>query len=65
MSEDTAMEDIPTSAQQGQEQTQETGDHVQEDPFDEDEKVEEEEEALQRVRIVRCSLDTTPEDIQG
>jgi hypothetical protein len=52
VSEDTNMEDAPTSAQPGQEPAQETGDDIQEDPFEDNDRAEEEEEVLQRVRIV-------------
>ncbi|KAK9781848.1 putative DNA-directed RNA polymerase [Seiridium cardinale] len=58
VSEDTEMEDAPTSAQPGQEQTQETGDDAQDDPFEEDGRVEEEEEVIQRVRILPGSSAT-------
>jgi hypothetical protein len=54
VSEDTSMEDAPPSAQQAQE----TGDEMQEDPFEEEDgkAEEEEEEVAQRVRIVRLAL---------
>ncbi|KAK6077821.1 hypothetical protein SCUP234_00982 [Seiridium cupressi] len=58
VSEDTEMEDAPTSAQPDQEQTHETGDDAQDDPFEEDGRAEEEEEVIQRVRILPGSSAT-------
>ncbi|KAH6654327.1 DNA-directed RNA polymerase [Truncatella angustata] len=57
-SEDTNMEDIPTSAQPDQEQAQETGDDMEEDTLEEDGKAEEEEDVVQRVRILPGSSAT-------
>ncbi|KAF7539335.1 hypothetical protein G7054_g2233 [Neopestalotiopsis clavispora] len=56
VSEDTSMEDAPPSAQQAQE----TGDEMQEDPFEEEDgkAEEEEEEVVQRVRILPGSSAT-------
>lgn len=56
VSEDTSMEDAPPSAQQAQE----TGDEMQEDPFEEEDgkAEEEEEEVIQRVRILPGSSAT-------
>ncbi|ETS79944.1 hypothetical protein PFICI_07473 [Pestalotiopsis fici W106-1] len=55
VSEDTSMEDAPPSAQQAQE----TGDEMQEDPFEEEDgRAEEEEEVVQRVRILPGSSAT-------